>query len=490
MASVNSARKYDTKRSDKVIVVVVPFVAQGHLNLLVHLSRLIASYNLPVYFVGLSVDIAAVKPRIEGWSPSDYPTLRFHEFPAPPAYLSNTNPTMECQSYLEFLASAMNAAAYLRSPIGSLLKELSPKCERLVVVHDALMVNTVKDAVVQNLETYNFFVGSAFHDASLVWEVLRKILHVPSFLWKLVGRFVLPAGAVVPDRLPIPSSCYPPEFFKFIVDQRKTNAFCKGNLFDACRAIEGPYLDLLAMVYKLARKGPVWGIGPFNPVVTKRNTKTDQDSSSKTPRHKCLEWLDKQPPKSVIFVSFGTQTVLSDHQLHELAEGLEQSGQNFIWVVKDLTKGYKNTKINLPAGFEERVEGRGLILRDWVPQLEILDHVSTGGFLTHCGWNSCMESMCRGVPLATWPIQYDQPRNAILITEVLKTGIPIKDWESRDEITTSTTIRNAIRRLMASPEGEELRNKAAEAGRAVKESVMEGGISRLEMDNFIAHITR
>nr|GMC73785.1 zeatin O-glucosyltransferase-like [Ipomoea batatas]GME20866.1 zeatin O-glucosyltransferase-like [Ipomoea batatas]GME21275.1 zeatin O-glucosyltransferase-like [Ipomoea batatas] len=443
MASMNSARKYDTK--SKVIVVVVPFVAQGHLNLLLHLSRLIASYNLPVYFVGLSVDIAAVKRRIEGWAPSDYPTLRFHDVPAPPAYLSNINPTAESQSYMDFVAAAMNAAAYLRRPTGDLLRELSSECERLVVVNDALMVNTVKDAVgpVRNLEIYNFYVGSAFHDASLVWEVLRKALHIPSFLWKLVGRFVLPAGAVIPDLLPTPSTCFSPEFFKFIVDQRQSHGVCYGNIYDSCRAIEGPYLDLLGMVYKLARKGPVWGIGPFNPVVTKQKSNDDYSSS----RHKCLEWLDKQPPKSVIFVSFGTQTILSDHQLYEIAEGLEQSGQSFIWVVKDLTKGYKNTKIKLPAGFEERVEGRGLILRDW-------------------------------------------PRNAILITEVLKTGIPIRDWERRDEIIRSSTIRNAIRRLMASPEGEDLRNKAAQMGKAVKESVMEGGISRLEMDSFIAQITR
>ncbi|XP_031106017.1 zeatin O-glucosyltransferase-like [Ipomoea triloba] len=485
---MNSARKYIYDTKTKVIVVVVPFVAQGHLNLLLHLSRLIASYNLPVYFVGLSVDIAAVKRRIEGWAPSEYPTLRFHDVPAPPTYLSNINPTAESQSYMDFVAAAMNAAAYLRRPTGDLLKELSSECERLVVVNDALMVNTVKDAVgpVRNLEIYNFYVGSAFHDASLVWEVLRKALHIPSFLWKLVGRFVLPAGAVIPDLLPTPSTCFSPEFFKFIVDQRKSHAVCNGNIYDSCRAIEGPYLDLLGMVYKLARKGPVWGIGPFNPVVTKQKSNDDCSSS----RHKCLEWLDKQPPKSVIFVSFGTQTILSDHQLYELAEGLEQSSQSFIWVVKDLTKGYKNTKIKLPAGFEERVKGRGLIIRDWVPQLEILDHISTGGFLSHCGWNSCMESMCRGVPLATWPIQYDQPRNAILITEVLKTGIPIRDWERRDEIIRSSTIRNAIRRLMASPEGEELRNKAAQVGKAVKESVMEGGISRLEMDSFIAQITR
>ncbi|CAH9103203.1 unnamed protein product [Cuscuta europaea] len=487
MASKNypTDSQNEESKGAQVIVVVVPFPAQGHINLLVHMSRIVASYDLPVYFVGLSVDIVTAKQRIQGWNPKDYPSLRFHEFPTPPSFQSITNPNKEFKAYMEMVASSMRAATYLRGPIQDLLWELSSKCKRLVVVNDALMTTAVQDVTsIPNAEAYNFYVGAAFHDASLVWEVGRKVLHVPSILWKLLGKIILPSGAIIPDGLPTPQSCFPPDFLKFIVNQRKSNNFSKGHLFDACRAVEGPYLDLLARCYKILRKGDVWGIGPFNPVVTQSY---EMDNSIN--RHNSLEWLDKMPPNSAIFVSFGTLTIFPDDQLNELALGLEQSGQRFVWVVKDVLRG-AHGKIGLPEGYEERVKGRGLILRDWVPQLEILDHPSTGGFLSHCGWNSCMESICRGVPLATWPIQFDQARNAVLLTDILKIGIAVKDWERRDDLISSVTIQNVVRRLIASREGEELREKAAELGRAVKQAVMPGGVSRVEMDNFIAHITR
>ncbi|CAH9146846.1 unnamed protein product [Cuscuta epithymum] len=472
-------------KETQVIVVVVPFPAQGHMNLLVHMSRLVASYDLPVYFLGLSVDIVTTKERIQGWNPKDYPTLRFHAFRSPPSFQSLTNPTKEFQSYSEIVVSSMRAATYLRDPIRELLWELSSKCKRLVVVNDALMTTAVQDIVsIPNAEAYNFYVGAAFHDASLVWEVGRKVLRVPSILWKMMGKFILPSGAIIPDGLPTTQSCFTPDFLKFIVDQRKGNNFSKGNLYDACRAMEGPYLALLARCFKILRKGNVWGIGPLNPVVTQSYVRDDS-----TNRHNSLDWLDKMPPKSAIFVSFGTLTMFSDEQLNELAIGLEQSGQRFIWVVKDVLRG-ANSKISVPEGYEERVRGRGLILRDWVPQLEILEHPSTGGFLSHCGWNSCMESICRGVPLATWPIQYDQARNAILVTDILKIGIAIKDWARRDDLISSVTICNVVRRLIAFEEGVVLREKAAELGRAVKQAAMPEGVSRMEMDNFIAHITR
>jgi len=136
------------------------------------------------------------------------------------------------------------------------------------------------------------------------------------------------------------------------------------------------------------------------------------------------------------------------------------------------------------------VDGIGLVVRDWAPQLEILAHPATGGFMSHCGWNSCMESISMGVPIAAWPMHSDQPRNTVLITEVLKIGIVVKDWAQRDEIVTSKIVGSAVNRLMASTEGDEMRKRAAEMGESVRGSVAEGGVSRMEMESFIAHITR
>ncbi|KAL0334316.1 UNVERIFIED_CONTAM: Zeatin O-glucosyltransferase [Sesamum angustifolium] len=110
--------------------------------------------------------------------------------------------------------------------------------------------------------------------------------------------------------------------------------------------------------------------------------------------------------------------------------------------------------------------------------------------MSHCGWNSCIESISMGVPIATWPMHSDQPINAVFVTKVLRIGVEVKDWARRDEVVPSSTVENALRRLMASDEGDEMRKRAQELGAAVRNSVMEGGSSSKEMDSFITHITR
>ncbi|WOH05353.1 hypothetical protein DCAR_0624769 [Daucus carota subsp. sativus] len=266
--------------------------------------------------------------------------------------------------------------------------------------------------------------------------------------------------------------------------QKKYHKYSSGVLFDTCREIEAPFLDVLAKV-----NAKQWAIGPFNPVEICKKSGDEQ-------RHDCLKWLDNQARNSVIYVSFGTTTSLTDEQIYALAVGLENSGQKFVWVLQDADKGDiftgKVRVCQLPKGYEERIgeKGQGIILRDWAPQLEILAHVSTGGFMSHCGWNSCMESITMGVPMATWPMHSDQPHNALLVTEVLKIGVVVKDWTCCDEVVESITIEKAVKELMASKGGEEIRRRAVELGTAVKGSVAKGGDSRRELDDFIGHICR
>lgn len=219
-------------------------------------------------------------------------------------------------------------------------------------------------------------------------------------------------------------------------------------------------------------------------------------TTSKKQRLGCLEWLDKQEVDSVIYISFGSTTTMSDDQVRELAKGLEESGQKFIWVLRTADKGdvfegeEEGIRPQLPQGYEERVKNRGIVVRDWAPQLEILGHPSTAWFMSHCGWNSCLESISMGVPIAAWPMHSDQPNNAILLTEVLRIGIMVRDWEHQAELVTSDAIEDVVRRLMTSKEGKETRKRAADLGEAVRGSVAEGGASRSEMESFIAHITR
>ncbi|XP_015167610.1 zeatin O-xylosyltransferase-like [Solanum tuberosum] len=256
------------------------------------------------------------------------------------------------------------------------------------------------------------------------------------------------------------------------------------DLNNTSRVIEGKYLDLLAQT-ELNMNKKQWAIGPILP------TKLDYISNRE---NICLEWLNKQPPRSVLYVSFGTVTSFSDRQIKELAMRLEQSKQRFIWVLRDANRGDifkgEDRKVELPEGIEERVEGVGLVVREWTPQPEILAHSSTGGYMSHCDWNSCLESITMGVPIAAWPMHTDQPINGFLVTEILKIGLLVRDWGKREEVVSASTIENVVRKLMASEEGNVIRKRAEEFGEAVRQSTEKGGTSRIELDSFIAHITR
>lgn len=330
-----------------------------------------------------------------------------------------------------------------------------------MVIYDSMMAYVVQDACdISNAETYCFQSISAFS--------------LYSFYWEAYGKPSLPEEAAIVEHVPSAEGCFWPEFddlTKLQVDAKKP---VSGDLFNTSRAIDGLYVDLLAKG-KITGTEKNWAVGPFNPV-----------TAISEKRGACIDWLDKQGKNSVIFVSFGSTCSLSDAQFYELAQGLERSLQKFVWVVRDADKGdvFEGgvRRPPLPEGFEERVEGRGLILREWAPQLEILSHSSVGGFVTHCGWNSCMESISMGVPIVAWPMHSDQPRNAFLMTKVLRIGIEIKGWDRREEVVSSEIVEKGVRRLMASEEGDEVRKRAAELEQAVK--------TNKEMESFIAHITR
>lgn len=133
-------------------------------------------------------------------------------------------------------------------------------------------------------------------------------------------------------------------------------------------------------------------MGPFNPVRIGSPSLTCRRTTPENARHECIDWLDHHPQNSVIYVSFGTTVALSQDQVREIATGLVNSGQRFIWVLREEDKGdifnsssgddddgyRRNTKaaeLPLPKGFEQRVGGMGLVVREWVPQLVILGHL-------------------------------------------------------------------------------------------------------------------
>ncbi|KAJ9543879.1 hypothetical protein OSB04_023586 [Centaurea solstitialis] len=458
--------------NNEVVVVMVPFVAQGHLNQLLHLSRLLSAYNLPIHIVTTTTHNRQAKLRIHGWNPISTANIHYHEYQIPQFESPPPDPNASTK-FPTHLIPSFTASSHLREPFAKLLATISPTARRVIVIHDYMMSTVVQDVVsFENTESYVFHCASAFTTFSYFWEGKGR-----PFLDDVESHMQL-------TKIPNFGEAVPADFLESIIMSNYVcNTFNSGNLHDTCKVIDHKFIDFLAKegIYGSSKQ---WAMGPFNPVSI-----TDDEHPSK--RHMVLEWLDKQSKNSVIYVSFGTTTSLSDKQIQELAIGLENSEQNFIWVLRDADKGdiFKGDvrRIELPKGFEERVKGRGLVVREWAPQLEILAHPATGGFMTHCGWNSSMESITMGVPMVAWPMHSDQPRNATLITEVIKTGISVKDWEDDHEVVTSSLIEKSIKKLMGS---DEISKRADKLGEDVRRSVEKGGVTRMEIDSFVAHITR
>lgn len=192
---------------------------------------------------------------------------------------------------------------------------------------------------------------------------------------------------------------------------------------------------------------PVFSIGPLHRITSTR-TRTSilkEDSN-------CLSWLGEQAYGTVIYVAIGSIASLSEEELGEMAWGLANSQQPFLWVVQPgAVRGSKWLEM-LPNGFREAVGGRGCIVK-WAPQKEVLGHRGVGGFWSHCGWNSSMESLSEGVPMLCSPCFGDQKVNARYLSYVWKVGIQLENGLKREE------IENGIRRLMVEEEGREIRER-------------------------------
>ncbi|KDP24998.1 hypothetical protein JCGZ_23981 [Jatropha curcas] len=236
--------------------------------------------------------------------------------------------------------------------------------------------------------------------------------------------------------------------------------------------LEQAYADHYRNV--LGRKA--WHIGPVSLCNRGMEDKAQRGKEASIDEHECLKWLNSKKSNSVIYICFGSVSSFTDSQLKEIAIALEACGQNFIWVVRRNQNSERNEQEWLPEGYEKRMEGKGLIIRGWAPQMLILEHEATGGFVTHCGWNSTLEGVSAGKPMVTWPVSAEQFYNEKLVTEVLKIGIGVgaKEWvRLHGDYVKSEAIEKAISRVMEGEEAEEMRSRARKLGEMARQAVEE-----------------
>lgn len=198
-------------------------------------------------------------------------------------------------------------------------------------------------------------------------------------------------------------------------------------------------------------------------------------------------WLDGCDAGSVLYVCFGSQKFLTTAQSEALATGLERSGVQFVWVVKPLSAeqvadGYGS----VPDGFEDRVSGRGLVLKGWAPQTAILSHRAIGGFLSHCGWNSTLEAITAGVMILAWPMEADQFANAKLLVEYMNAAVLV--CEGSDTVPDPAELAQKLSELKHGYANQ--RGRAKDLRKQALEAVGVGGSSITDLDRLAQELSK
>ncbi|KAG1363740.1 UDP-glycosyltransferase 89B2 [Cocos nucifera] len=259
---------------------------------------------------------------------------------------------------------------------------------------------------------------------------------------------------------------------EFIKEGFLSNNASWGFVFNTFADLEMVYLDHLRKDLGTPR---VWAVGPLAPP----DGPAERGGASSAVACEMMEWLDRCPDDSVVLVCFGSQHVMAPPQAKALAAGLERSGARFVWCARGGTA--------VPVGFEERVAGRGLVVREWAPQVAILGHRAVAAFLTHCGWNSVLEAVAAGVAMLTWPMGADQFMNAKVVVE--EAGVGVALCEGADAVPDPDEVARVVAESLGLS-GKESRDRAKEQSQKALAAVKGVGSSRRDLDEMVAELSK
>lgn len=485
--------------AEQVHFVLFPLMAPGHMIPMVDIGKLLAQCGIKITILTTAHNSKRFSKTIARATESglQIQLLELH-FPCTEAGLPDGCENLDMLPSLDMAGKFFVAISMIRQEVEQIIEKLTPKPNCLI--SDMGFPWTAQIAQKFHIPRIVFHGTCCFSLLCSHNIFASKILDT---LNSDTEYFVVPG---LPDRVEVtkaqvsgsmPNKNSNSAAMKDFRDQiREAERTSYGVVVNSFEELEPEYVK----EYRKVKGEKVWCIGPVSLCNRDKLDMVERGKQNSIDEKSCLNWLDSQKPRCVVYASLGSLSRLDPSQLMELAFGLEESNRPFLWAFGG--GGEKSTqleKLISDNGFEERIKDRGLLIRGWAPQVLILSHQAVGGFLSHCGWNSTIEGISAGIPMVTWPQFAEQFCNEKLITEILKIGVslgvsvPVK-WGEEDKIgvlVKSEDVKKAVERLMdEGKEGEERRRRAKDLGEKANKAVDEGGSSYHSLTLLIQDVMR
>ncbi|KAI3885703.1 hypothetical protein MKX03_027893 [Papaver bracteatum] len=409
-------------------VVLFPFPAQGHLNPFLDFASNLASRipDILIKIISTPDNIQKLRPRF-----LDYPAIDFVELPPFAENAENTYSLSNLSPVAKFYHSSESLKPSFIRLISQLIQsngDNTPIC----IISDIFGSRHVP------LYTSGPYAMSIYNS---IWTHLPHRLTPADVLTlpDLPPNFTIHRNQLSQNMIKAASSYTQDSPPTFAARQAEVCKNSDGSLWNTVGVLEKFWLQHWAN----SSGRPVWAIPGLSPP-------------------ECAQWLSLHPAKSVLYVSFGSQNSIPVDQMMELPKGLERIGGEFRseW---------------LPCGFEERMKlkGKGLLVRNSCPQIQILSPESTGAFLSHCGWNSILESLSNGIPVIGWPLGSEQFWVCLELARGFDANINNED------------VAQTVRLILEGDKGVKMRKKAEDLSQEMKKALMQNGSSVQSLDNFV-----
>jgi UDP-glucoronosyl and UDP-glucosyl transferase len=405
-------------------IILFPFLAQGHIfpfvNLAEHLEQHSRKHDKSTVITLVSTPLNLAKLRN---SISETSCFKLAELPFS-AVSHGIQPGIESTESVplnQFDLFFQATETALRPSFDDLIAGLIHQGQsKICVIADYFVGWTVEVAEKYNISHAVFVTGGPYGIAVM----FSLVMHPPPHSFFLMGS---PTEMKTLVDYPEVQVTYSDVLNTIATDDHPITYFVRRQLLYSFRSravLLNSTEELDKQGIRLLRRYPGLPLYTVGPLVRGRSLCSLTDIHSVEER--CIKFLDSKKPNSVLYISFGSNNTIPALQMIDLAKGLEASGRPFIWVIRppsEFEDGVKEGEFReewLPKGFEANISGKvqGILVHKWAPQMDILSHASTGAFLSHCGWNSVLESLYEGVPIIGWPLLADQLYTSSMLQEM------------------------------------------------------------------------